>query len=391
MHQGRFVFSQLTDFISRQQFDLCVERYDGHYYVKHLSCWDHFLALLFGQLAERPSLRNTVLCLNAHQDKLYHLGFRSTRLVASSLSRASEKRDWRIYRDLAQILITKARHLYIGQPSKTPLPESTVYLLDASTIDLCLSLFSWAHFRKAKAGIKLNVLLELSALLPVLFVVTPALDHEVKLLDELSIEVGAYYVMDRGYADYARLHRIAQKGAFFIIRAKKNMAWKRLYSKPIGKTHGLRCDQTIRFTGYVARQRYPDKLRRIKYYDEETGKHYVFLTNDSDIEAQLIPDLYKHRWQIELFFKWIKQHLKIQVFWGYSYNAVMMQVSVAICTYVLVSIVKKELDIDADSYEILQILGVSLLTKDRISALFLQNDKSISDIDKPEPLLLLGF
>lgn len=391
MNQGRFVFSQLTDFIPRHQFDRCVERYEGHYYVKNLSCWDHFLALLFGQLAERPSLRNTVLCLNAHQDKLYHLGFRSKQLVASSFSRASETRDWRIYRDLAQILITKARHLYVGQPSKTPLPESTVYLLDASTIDLCLSLFSWAHFRKAKAGIKLNVLLELSALLPVLFVVTPARDHEVIQLDELAIEAGAYYVMDRGYADYARLYRIAQKGAFFIIRAKKNMAWKRLYSKPTDKTEGLRCDQTIRFTGYLARQRYPDNLRRIKYYDEETGKYYVFLTNDRDIEAKLIPDLYKQRWQIELFFKWIKQHLKIQTFWGYSYNAVMTQVSVAICTYLLVSIVKKELDIDADSYEILQILGVSLLTKDRISTLFLQNNKSVPDPNQPEPLLLLGF
>lgn len=388
MFQGKYVFSQIMDTVVHYQFNQCVERYRGEHWIKRFSCWEQFLAMAFGQLTHRESLRDIVVCLNAQRDKLYHIGFRSP-VVRSTIAYANEHRDWRIYRDLAQVLIPQARKLYVNDAAFNLDLEGTVYILDSTTIDLCLSVFQWATFRTAKAAVKLHAIIDLKGNIPAFFHISEGKTHDVNFLDIIAYEVGAYYVMDRGYLDYARLYKIHQASAFFVTRAKDNLAGQRLYSNKVDKQTGVRCDQVIRLTGYQAAKDYSDKLRRIKYFDAETNHYYVFLTNDFNVSAKTIADLYKHRWQIELFFKWIKQHLKIQTFWGYSANAVKAQICIAICSYLIVAIMRKQCNINRNLYEILQILSVSMFDKTPISTLISEFDlRIISDQQQKLPFLL---
>ena len=373
MNQGKYVFSQVMEFVPRFQFNECVEQYKGHHWMKRFTCREQFLAMSFGQLARMESLRNTVVCLTAHRAKLYHLGFRGT-VYLPTLARANERRDWRIYQDLAQVLIQEARLLYIGDKEFNLDLDGTIYIIDASSIELCLSIFTWAKFVKTKGSVKLHLQMELQGNIPTFFHISNGKVHDVNFLDMIEFEIGAYYIMDRGYVDYERLYKIHTSGAFFVTRAKSNTVWKRLYSNPVDKNSGIRCDQVIRLMSTRGLDGYPDKLRRIKYFDKETNQHVVFLTNDFNIDAQTIADLYKYRWQIELFFKWIKQHLKIKAFWGYSENAVKTQICIAICTYLIVAILRKKLNIDRNIYEILQILNVSLFDKTPINTLLSEFD-----------------
>lgn len=377
MNKGSYVFSQLVDFLPRYEFNKCVQYYNGNRHVRKFLCWDQFLAMMFGQLSCRGSLRDIINCLSAHKSKQYHLGFRSC-VCRSTLSDANEKRSWLIYRDFAQILIKQARKLYEDDSEFTLELEETVYAFDSTVIDLCMSVFPWARFRKEKAGIKLHTQIDLRGSIPTFIYVTEALTNDVKLLDRLDLEVGAIYVMDRAYADTVRLYDIHLASSFFIVRAKKNVRWRRLYSRPVDKSTGVRCDQIIRFTGLFSRGGYPEKIRRIKYYDEERGVTYVFLTNHFHLDSKLVADLYKERWKVELFFKWIKQHLEVKVFWGTSPNAIQTQVWIALCVYVLVAIIKKTYNLDKSIYEILQILGVSLFDKTHLPSLF--SDENLQNL-----------
>lgn len=368
MHQGKFVFSQILGEVVRYQFNQCATRYKGEYWVKNFSCWEQFLALVFGQLSFRESLRDIIVCLSAHREKLYHLGFRSV-VARNTLAHANEKRDWRIWRDYAQLLIGEARKLYARDPLFTLHLDATAYVIDSTTIELCLNMFPWARLVKKRAAVKLHLGLALHGHIPSFFDFSSGKEPDVFFLDRIVCEPGAYYIMDRGYIDFTRLHAIHRVGAFFVTRAKDNLSCHRLYSHPTKDSSGIRCDQTIVLDGYYARKGYPDQLRRIKYYDTDTNRYYVFLTNNFDLDAKTIADLYKHRWQIELFFKWIKQHLSVKVFWGRSENAVKTQICVALSAYLLVAILKKKLGIKRNSYEILQILSVSLFDKTPISTL----------------------
>jgi len=365
MYKGNYVFSQITKYIPYYQFNKLVEKHQGCHYVKKFSCWNQLLAMLFGQLTHRESLRDIVNCLESQKGKLFNLGF-SAPVKRSTLSKANEQRSWKIYRDLANILIKRTRELYINDTDFKIELKGAAYAIDASTIELCLSVFSWARLRTVRAGIKLNMQLDLTGNIPTFFTLTNAKTHDVLFLDDIIIEKNAYYILDRGYWDSVRLFRIDTEEAFFVIRDKRTVGMKRIYSNSISqsdKKEGLRCDQIVKFTGKRASTGYPKNIRRIKYYDEETKKRLVFLTNDFNIKALTIANLYRHRWQIELFFKWIKQHLKIKTFWGYSENAVKTQICIAICSYLLVAIAKKELGINRNLYEILQILQVTALTK----------------------------
>lgn len=379
MHQGKYVFSQIMAAAPIFQFKRCVARYNGDTRVKHFSCWQQFLSLAFGQLALRSSLRDVVVCLNAHAGKLYHLGFRSGVYLAT-LAKASEKRDWRIYRDYAQTLIGQARKLYADDKLFNLELEGSVYLIDSTTIELCLKLFPWARLKKVRAAVKLNLGLNLKGSIPAFFQISPGKTHDIYFLDFVELETGAYYIMDRGYIDFERLYNIHVAGAYFVTRAKDNFAFKRIYSKSVDRRHGLICDQVIRLRGYQARKDYPEKLRRIKYRDSETNHTYVFLTNNFELPALTIALLYKYRWQIELFFKWVKQHLSIESFWGRSENAVKTQICIALCAYLLVAILKKKFGIKRNSYEILQILSVSLFDKTPVLELV-----STHPIQIPEP------
>jgi len=361
MNSGRTIFSQLMDFIPIHDFRQCVKRYNGNYKIKSFSCWDQYLCMAFAQLTYRESLRDIEACLRAAQSKLYHLGIRG-KVSRNTLANANQVRDWRIYADFAQILIARARTLYSGESFGVEL-EQTVYALDATIIDLCLSLFPWAHFRKHKGAIKLHTLLDLKGSIPTVVIVTHGKVHEVNILDQLIIEAGAIYLMDRGYTDFARLHAIHQAGAFFIIRAKENFRFRRLYSQPVDKTTGLQCDQIIMTRNFYARKGYPEKLRRIRFFDSNTNRHLGCFFNNFTLPACTIAELYHHRWHIELFFKWIKQHLRIKAFYGTTENAVKTQIWIAISVYVLVAIVKKTLNIDTSLYTILQILSVMLFEK----------------------------
>ena len=367
MNFGKYVFNQLFDILPKYEFDKCVDRYQGNYKIKGFTCWLQFLTMSFGQLTMRESLRDTVNCLFAHQKKFYHLGIHFT-VSRSTLAEANEKRNWQIYADFAQVLLAKARPLYLADDFGLDI-DNTVYALDATTIDLCLSVFWWAKFRKAKAAVKLHTLLDLRGNLPTFILITDGKTHDVKVLDELIFESLAIYLMDKGYLDFTRLFRMNQVSAFFVTRAKTNLACQRIYSKKIDKTLGLRYDQTIKLTTPKSSKAYPEKLRRVKYYDKEQGKMYVFLTNNFEITAMEVALLYKHRWKIELFFKWIKQHLKIKAFWGESENAVKTQIWIAICTYLMVAIAKKELNIERNLYEILQIISVSIFDKTQLNQL----------------------
>lgn len=367
MNQGKYVFAQLFDILPKYEFDKCVARYKGNYKVKGFTCWIQFLAMSFGQLTNRESLRDTVNCLRAHQSKLYHLGIKY-KVNLTTLALANEKRDWQIYADFAQVLLNQARPLYQDDDFGLDISNS-VYALDASTIDLCLNVFWWAKFRKAKAAIKLHTLLDLRGNLPTFIRITDGKTHDVNILDELVFEPLAIYLMDKGYLDFARLYQLHNASAYFVTRAKTNLAFARIYSSKVDKDLGLRCDQTIRLTTYKSSKAYPEKLRRVKYYDKEQGKTYVFLTNNFEITAIEIALLYKHRWKIELFFKWVKQHLKIKKFWGESENAVKTQIWIAVCTYLMMAIIKKELKIDRSLYEILQIISVSVFDKTQLKQL----------------------
>jgi Domain of unknown function (DUF4372)/Transposase DDE domain len=386
MNAGKSIFSQLTEFLPAQEFRQCVARYQGDYKLKSFSCWDQFLCMAFAQLTYRESLRDIEACLRSQQAKLYHMGIRG-RVSRNTLANANSVRDWRIHADFAQVLITQARELYLGDSFGVALAQ-TVYALDATTIDLCLSLFPWAQFRKKKGAVKLNTLLDLRGNIPTVVSITHGKIHEINILDELVFESGAFYVMDRGYLDFARLHKLHLASAFFVTRAKKNFDCKRLYSQPVDKTTGLICDQTITLNNFYPRKGYPDQLRRIRYFDSEKNKQLVFLTNNFSLPPLTITQLYRSRWQVELFFKWIKQHLRIKKFYGTSENALKTQIWIAISIYVLVAIVKKRLGLDGSLFRILQIVSVSLFEKTPIlQALSLQDDDL--DLDDLRKQLIL--
>jgi hypothetical protein len=361
MHGGRTVFSQLIDFLPKRDFDKCVRRYGGNYRTRTFSCFDQYLCMAFAQITYRQSLRDIETCLRAMQPKLYHCGIRGN-ISRTTLAKANERRDWRIYAEFAHVLIEKAQELYTNEDFGTQLKRAA-YALDSTTIDLCLSLFPWAKFRKHKAAVKVHTLMDLRGSIPCFIRVTGGKVHDVNILDELVLEPGAIYIMDRAYLDFARLYTFTQNLSTFITRAKSNFDYLRLYYRKVDKTTGLRCDQTIRLNGYYVSQDYPAVLRRISYFDIETSKRFVFLTNNFALPALTVAQLYKRRWQIEIFFKWIKQYLRIKSFFGTTENAVNTQIWIAISVYVLVAIVKKEFKIDLSLGEILQILSIVLFEK----------------------------
>ena len=375
MNSGKTIFAQLMEFFPEYEFRKCVKRYNGHYKIKSFTCWEQLLCMAFAQLTYRESLRDIEACLRAAYKKLYHIGIRS-RVSRNTLANANQVRDWRIHTDFAQVLIGIARGLYINEDFGVKL-QQTAYALDATIIDLCLSLFPWAKFRNRKGAIKLHTLIDLRGSIPAFVIVTHGKVHEVTILDDLIIEAGAIYIMDRGYLDFRRLYRIQQSSAFFVTRAKSNFKFKRLYSNIVDKTTGIQCDQVIVLKGFYAKKDYPDKLRRIRYYDAENNKTLVFLTNNFMLPALTIAKLYRCRWQVELFFKWIKQHLRIKAFYGTTENAVKTQIWIAISVYVLVAIVKKRLNLNQSLYTILQILSITLLEKIQL----LQAFSSIDDFE----------
>jgi hypothetical protein len=388
MNIGRTVFSQIMEFAPSFHFQQCVARYGGNHRVITFTCLDQFLCLAFAQLTYRESLRDIEACLRVAKSKLYHMGIRGN-ISRNTLAHANENRDWRIYADFAQVLIKIARELYANEDFGIEL-KNTVYAFDSTTIDLCLSVFPWAKFRKTKAAVKLHTLLDLRGSIPVVISITNGKISDVDALDDLTFEPGAIYIFDRGYIDFARLYRIHQSLAFFVTRAKSNFVFKRIYSQPVDKSTGVRSDQIIMVTGFYALIDYPEKLRRICYFDVETKKRFVFLTNNFTLPAIVIAKLYKCRWQVELFFKWIKQHLRIKAFYGTSENAVKTQIWIAISVYVLVAIVKKKLKLDRSLYTILQILSVTQFEKTPIlqvlSAPNYEND-SIADDNQLNLLL----
>lgn len=362
MNTGRTIFAQVMEFLPLSEFSKCVERYHGSYKVKDFTCLDQYLCLAFAQLTYRESLRDIEVCLRAVQGKLYHMGIRG-KVSRSTLAYANETRDWRIYADFAQVLIQTARKLYANDDFGVKL-EHIAYALDSSTIDLCLSLFPWAKFRKNKGAVKIHTLLDLAGNIPTCIWITHGKISDVSILDQLIPEPGAFYIMDRGYIDFARLYILHLHLAFFVTRAKSNFKFRRLYSHPVDKSTGLICDQTVILTGTLTKKDYPEKIRRIKYFDQETQVLFVFLTNNFVLPAITIAKLYKCRWQVELFFKWIKQHLRIKAFYGTSENAVKTQIWIAISVYVLIAIIKKQLHLELSPYTILQILSVTLLEKE---------------------------
>jgi hypothetical protein len=378
VNHGKTIFSQVMDFLPKKIFRQCVDRYQGNYRVRYFSCFDQFLCMAFAQLTYRESLRDIECCLRAFQKKLYHMGIRG-KVSKSTLADANENRDWRIYSDFAQVLIHHARQLYIDEDFGLQLKE-TVYALDATIIDLCLSVFPWARFRKSKGAIKLHTLLDLRGSIPSFIAITHGKVHEVNILDELIPEAGAIYIMDRAYLDFKRLYALHQNSAIFIVREKSNACLRRIYSLPVDKSIGIQCDQVVAPTGFYSRKHYPEKLRRVKYFDKEQNKRLTFLTNQFMLPANTIADLYRCRWQVELFFKWIKQHLRIKSFYGTSENAVKTQIWIAISVYVLVAIMKKKLKIELTLYTILQILSVTLFEKIPILQAF-SPDSYIRKID----------
>lgn len=378
MNQGKYVFSQLISYVPKYEFKKCVLRYQGDHYVKSFSCWSQFLCMAFGQLTHRESLRDIIVCLEAQEKKMFNLGFRGS-IARSTLSDANQSRSWRIYADLAEVLITQARGLYDGDSFKELGLEEPVYVLDATTIDLCLNVFKWAHFRKKKGAIKLHTMMDLSGSIPVLIHISDGLLHEVNMLAKLKFEPAAIYIMDRGYLDFTQLYRIDQAGAFFVIRAKANLKFRRQYSRPKDKSRHIVYDQIGQLTGFYSLKNYPKQLRRVKVEDPDTGKRIVILTNNTELDAATLAALYRNRWKIELFFKWIKQHLRIKVFWGESPNAVKTQVWIAVVAYLLVAIVKERLKIERSIYEILQILSVSMFDKTPLNQLLTDNDLHFLD------------
>ena len=361
MYTGKTIFSQLMNFLPMYEFQKCVNRYQGNYKVKHFSCLDQFLCMAFAQLTFRESLRDIETCLRSMKNKIYHMGIRS-RVSRNTLSNANEKRSWRIYGDFAQVLMNIARDLYAGEEFSLKLNE-TVYALDASIIKLCLSIFPWAYFQKGHAGIKLHTLLNLRGNIPSFVMVTRTQISDHDILDELILEPGAFYIMDRGYIDFSRLYMLHLSLVYFVIRNRCDIKWHRLYSRFVNKSTGLRCDQTIVFTGRYSGKDYPEKIRRICFFDSENKIHLDFLTNNFRLPALTIARLYKCRWQVELFFKWTKQHLRIKKFYGTSENAIKTQIWIAISVYILVAIVKKRMNLKLNLYTILQVLSVTAFEK----------------------------
>jgi hypothetical protein len=385
MNMGKLVFAQVMSHLPLTTFRRCVARYNGEHKVKHFTCLDQFLCMAFAQLTYRESLRDIEACLRSQSAKLYHMGFRS-KVSRNTLANANAVRDWRIYADFAQSLIGIARPLYVDEPFGVDLSE-TVYALDATTIDLCLSVFPWAPFRSTKAAIKLHTLLDLRGNIPSFIHISDGKMHDVNILDQIIPEVGAFYIMDRGYLDFARLHRLHQAGSFFVTRAKANLRFTRRYSLPTDRSSGIICDQLGTLTGFYSQQHFPTTIRRIKIKDAE-GKTLVFLTNHLDLSAQSIADLYRCRWQIELFFKWIKQHLRIKSFFGTSENAVKSQIWIAVSIYVLVAILRKRLNITASLYEMLQILSLTMFEKTALNQLLARTPQDTNSPDSTNQLFL---
>jgi hypothetical protein len=389
MNLGQTVFAQLVEHLPNKEFQKCVARYRGDYYLKSFSCWDQFLAMAFAQLTYRESLRDIEACLHSVHGKLYHMGFRG-RAARSTLAGANESRDWRIYADFAQVLIGIARPLYAHDPIGVDLDQS-LYALDSTTIDLCLSLFPWARFRQHKAAVKMHTLLDLHGSIPTFIRITKGNVHDVNILDEILPEAGAFYVMDRGYIDFERLFLFPLCSAFFVVRTKENVLLQRRYSRPVDKTSGLRSDHTVILTAFDSAAAYPDPLRRVTYFDAETKKRLKFLTNNFALPALTIAQIYKCRWQVELFFKWIKQHLRIKAFYGTSENAVKTQIWIAVSIYVLVAIVRKSLGLEASLYQILQILSVTLFEKAPILQALEASDSQDDLVGNPNQLILFDF
>ena len=371
MNTGKYVFSQIMDLVSSTSFETIVNRHFGHYKVKEFSCWKQFLIMAFGQLTHRESLTDTVICLKANSAKLYHLGIGQI-VALSTVTRANEHRCFSIYQDLALLLIKQAKELYKDDNLLEVQFNNNVFAIDATTIDLCLSTFHWATFRTTKGGIKLHTQIDLKTAIPEFILFSNASLHDVNVLDVINFESNSFYVMDRGYVDYKRLYKIHTANAFFVTRAKDNMNFRRVYSHPIDKSSGVIYDQTILLNGYYSSKDYPEKMRIVKFKDLQTGKVFMFLTNNFKITSSDVAQLYKHRWGIEMFFKWIKQHLKIKTFWGNSENAVKTQVWIAIAVYVLVAIAKKKFMLKQSLYEILQVLSISIFDKMPINQLFQQ-------------------
>jgi hypothetical protein len=378
MNQGKYVFAQIVEFLPQRIFDRIVEKYEGNKYVKHFTCWNQLLCMLFGQLTNRDSLRDLMVALDAHNNKSYHLGI-GKNVTRSNLAKANETRNSKIFEEFAYHLIDVARRNRANDDFEI---KGTVYAFDSSTIDLCLNVFWWAKFRKAKGGIKLHTLFDITTQIPAFVHVTPASVNDVNAMDYLNYDQSAYYIFDRGYIDYTRLFKITQHSAFFVIRAKSNLQFNRMYSQKVDKSSGVLCDQIGKLKGFYISKRYPDKLRRVKFHDEQTNRTFIFLTNNFDITSAQVALLYKKRWQIELFFKWIKQHLKIKSFWGTSQNAVLIQIYCALITYCLVSIVGSELKISRSTYEILQVIGISLLDKTPVNELLANVDyKDVKELN----------
>ncbi len=368
MFQGKYVFAQLSWFIPARIFDKCVMHHQGNKWVKHFTCWNQMMCMMFGQLAGRESLRDLIVTIEAHPKKYYHLGF-GKNVTRSNLANANEHRDYRIYESFAYEMISIAKKSIVDDVDFTLPIKTNVYAFDSTTIDLCLNVFWWATFRRAKGAVKLHTLYDIKTAVPSFIYITTASVHDVNVMDELQYEAGGYYVFDRGYVDFKRLYFIHQCKAFFVTRAKENFNFERMYSAPADKSNGVICDQTIVLKGFYSVQYFPEKLRRIRFYDKEQKRTLVFITNNFTLTATEIALLYKYRWKIELFFKWIKQHLKIKSFWGTSFNAVKTQVYIAIITYTLIAIIKSKLKINRSAYEMLQILGASLLDKTPLNQL----------------------
>jgi hypothetical protein len=387
MFAGKLVFAQLMGFLPLHTFRRCVARYPSSYPTKTFSHLDQYLCMAFAQLTFRESLRDIEVCLRAHETKIYHLGIRG-HVARSNLGDANEKRDWRIYRDFANAMIVEARRLYAGDPFGVDL-ENTVYALDTTTIDLSLKVFPWAHFQKTKAAVKMHTQIDLRGNIPSFIHVSDGKMHEVNVLDLMTPEPGSFTIMDRGFLDFTRLYRLTQAGAFFVIRPKRNTLFKRAYSRSVDKTTGLRCDQTVRLTGQHSTDDYPQYLRYVVFHDEKTDKRLGFFTNNFELPALVIAQLYKCRWQVELFFKWIKQHLRIKAFFGVKENAVKTQIWIAISVYVLVAIAKKRLSVEASLYTILQILSLALFEKTPLEQLL--NDRELQNLESEYPIQLNLF
>ena len=389
MHAGRFVFSELIAHLPHKEFQKCVARYSDSLSWRRFSPWDQYLAMAFAQLTYRESLRDIEACLRSVTGKLYHLGFRG-KVAKTTLADANESRDYRVFADFAHVLIGIARPLYAHDPIGVDLDQS-LYALDSTTIDLCLELFPWARFRKHKAAVKMHTLLDLHGNIPTFIRISDGKLHDVNVLDDIPIEPGAFYVIDRGYLDFERLYRLTLSAAFFVIRTKENVIFQRRYSRPVDQSTGLRSDQTVILTTIGSATAYPDALRRVSYIDTDTNKHLVFLTNNFDLPALTITQIYKCRWQVELFFKWIKQHLRIKAFYGTSENAVKTQIWIAVSVYVLVAIVRKRLGLEASLYQILQVLSITLFEKTPILQALQAHDSRYNLLDSGNQLILFEF